>query len=210
MMSNSKGWLKLGLFIASQQRAIIIQKSNKTKEEASHNGKLWEGKYMRKLMEDKGQLIRFVCVIPSPVIRFLSLSWYGKWGWGGDTFTRGTYILLSGRWGRANNSSCVFFSTAFNTTYSYARMSYFRLAYSKPLQVKVGIQSEGPRSTLSMEPKQIMLSIVSSLSPQMFIQIMFVYQEQQRRPCRGKVSLKDGLSSNISNGRDRWGPGDLP
>ena len=53
-----------GVYIASQNRAIIIYKSDKTEEEdfASRKGKLWEGKYMRKLMEDKGQLLGLVCV----------------------------------------------------------------------------------------------------------------------------------------------------
>lgn len=52
--------------------------------------------------------------------------------------------------------------------------------------VEVRVQSEGPRPTLSIEPKQILLPTTSTPSSQIFIQITFVYKEQQRQPYTGK------------------------
>lgn len=48
------------------------------------------------------------------------------------------------------------------------------------------MRREGPRPTLSTERKQILLPTTSTPSSQMFIQITFVYKEQQRQPCMGK------------------------
>ena len=48
-----------------------------------------------------------------------------------------------------------------------------------PFMVEVRVQSEGPRPTLSIEPKQILMPTTSTPSSQMFIQITFVYKEQQ-------------------------------
>lgn len=67
--------------------------------------------------------------------------------------------------------------------------------------VEVGVQRERPRPTLNIEPK--VCGPLLLLSLQMFIQIKYIYKEQQRQPCRGKSILQGQTEQHITDGRGR-------
>lgn len=80
MTSNSKWYLKLGLTKHLRKKTVIFSRSDKRNKTLSlWSNKLWKGKYMGKLVEDKSQLVKFMlirfCVISSDKAIMPFLVW---------------------------------------------------------------------------------------------------------------------------------------
>ena len=141
-------------------------------------------------MEDKGQLVRFVCVdcfwchlISSDKVVISFLEGNG----GEETPLQGGFMFCFQGDAGQQTTHPVYLpqlpSLQNNPKPEWHSLGWHTL---NPFKVKEGVQSEGPRSKLSLKPKKIMLPTISAFSPQMFMQTKVFTRNSNSSPARGK------------------------
>lgn len=102
------------------------------------SGKLGEGKHMGKLMEEKSDSVRFVCVDSfSASSHLCDKVWYPLHGLGscGGIPSQGEFMFsfqADGEWGHSIQPLPAFSQLPSAQNYPYARVAHFGVTYSKP------------------------------------------------------------------------------